>query len=261
MKHLQTFVFLLAMCMGSGLDSFAHETNLKDSSPLGSPLALSGTILFTDDGSQEIPYSLEVHAAAKNISARRVLLFKVSLETLSDGAPSGPHEYTNDYYFSSELFEPDSVIKIPFDFPRFGPRISLDHAPRISASARVEFVQFEDGTAWGDSNSGKEALRIRTLTLHELNVLKDKYAEAGDTGFSETLVSASRTLPAVTTLQHIYKKDGLEKAEASAWRMLTSANEHAGGLKAVDLTSLFTADLLKYAVSAARSGDQNLGAG
>jgi hypothetical protein len=235
MKNLQTFLFLLAMCMGWGLYSVAQETNLKDSSPLRSPLAVSGTILFTDDGSQETPYSFEVHAAAKNMSTRRVLLFKVSLEILSDGAPSEPHEYTSDYYFSSELFEPDSVIKIPFDFQRFGPRMSLDHAPRISASARVEFVQFEDGTAWGDSNSAKETLRIRRLTVHELNVLKDAYAEAGDTGFSEALVSASQALPPVTTLQHIYKKDGLEKAEASAWRMLSSANEHAGSLKAVDL--------------------------
>jgi hypothetical protein len=220
------FLLVLGTCIGFALSSYSQEVHLTDTSPAGSPLALSGTVIFADDGSQSTPYSLEIRASAQNVSSKSVLLLKVSVEILTNGASAvEPDEYTNDYYFSSDLLAPDSVVQIPFPNPHYGPRVR-DKDSLFSAKARVEFVQFEDGTTWGDGKRVKEAFRARQLTLYELNVLRDAYSKSGDEGFSIELMRTPLMLPALTELQNTYKKNGVKKAEAMAWNMINAAGRH-----------------------------------
>jgi len=213
--------------MAVRIHGLCQEAKLKDVSPIGSPVSIAGMVVFSDDGSQRTPYFLQIHASARNVCTRKILLLKVSFETLSDGARSGPHEYTNDYFFSPDLFDPGAVEDIPLFFPRWGPRTSRDKVVHLTAEAKVEFVEFEDGAVWGDIVTVKDVLRARQLTANELNALSNAYALGGNEGFSNEIMKGAFAVPPLTELQKTYKKDGAAKAEAMAKNMISASRQHA----------------------------------
>jgi|KBSMisStaDraftv2_1062788.scaffolds.fasta_scaffold30690_2 hypothetical protein len=59
------------------------------------------------------------------------------------------------------------------------------------ATAKVEFVQFEDGSVWGNKNSAIDAFDTRARRLHFLNVLEQTYNEGGEQNFLDKLSTTS----------------------------------------------------------------------
>jgi hypothetical protein len=94
----------------------------------------------------------------------------------------------------------------------------------------------EDGTTWGDAESVKEVVTVRQVTMHELQVLRDAYAQDGDNGFSREIMSVPQSVARTEIVASIYKKNRVQKAEAAAWRMIDAAHEHAQGIRAKSLS-------------------------
>ena len=105
------------------------------------------------------------------------------------------------------------VNKSPISFgaPTVNGRLSADTSDattlRPSASAQVEFVQFSDGSTWGDVEVAKDDLKARRASLQELKALERIYIESGEQAFREEL-SKQTDLPCINSVQSACKDDG-----------------------------------------------------
>src|SRR5438477_12085137 len=97
-----------------------------------------------------------------------------------------------------------------------------------SAVGAVLFVQFDDGTTWGDPTAGKELLAARPQKLAFLKNLVDTYYESGEDTFTallnepepgtpEHMVAASLKSDAKIATIDLAKK---RLAAAQGWRAL-----------------------------------------
>jgi hypothetical protein len=66
----------------------------------------------------------------------------------------------------------------------------------VTASAEIEFVQFQDGSTWGDSDTETEAFQARSATLQKLRSLQRVYAEQGEKAFLDALAEPTSTFAA-----------------------------------------------------------------
>jgi hypothetical protein len=174
-------------------DSDANEQpvqyNLRDISKHGSPLRAVGKVLFR--GNPAV-LTYEVEAAVKNVSKKSVLSWSVLVRT-SDHMLD--FTSSNDYFFTGDVLEPDvsgGVKSGPIrlvahpqgDIPT-RERDSSGHA--ITASAEIKFVQFQDGSTWGDSDTETRAFQYRSASLQKLESLQRAYSEQGEKGFQDAL--------------------------------------------------------------------------
>jgi hypothetical protein len=107
----------------------------------------------------------------------------------------------NDYYFSSDLPEPGADIPIQISGPRYGPSVVRGRTLRIPAHATAEYVQFLDGTFWGNADTVEEALKVRELTIRKLKAMQNAYEEWGIKGLSLKSSETRRRCPQ----SHLYK--------------------------------------------------------
>jgi hypothetical protein len=142
-----------------------------------------GKVLFR--GSPAV-VTYEVEAAVKNVSTKNVLSWSLLVRT-SDRVLH--FTSSNDYFFTGDVLAPDVSAGV------HSGTISLVAHPQgetrsnqaVTASAEVEFVQFQDGSTWGDTDVETEALRGRSATLQRLELLQRVYAEQGEKAFLDAL--------------------------------------------------------------------------
>ncbi len=167
---------------------------LRDISEHGSPLRVVGKVLVRDNPAV---LTYEVEAAVKNASKKNVLSWSLLVRT-SDGVLH--FTSSNDYFFTGDDLAPDvsaGVDSGPIrlvahpqgDIPTREERDSSRQA--VTASAEIKFVQFQDGSTWGDNDMETEVFRGRSATLHKLESLQRVYAEQGETAFLDALAGPS----------------------------------------------------------------------
>ena len=222
------WMLLAATCLCLSLSCAAQETTVVHVSDQNGPIAISGTMIFTDDESETTPYSFRIKASAKNVSPRPVLFFKVAFPLSSDTSPDpAPQEYEHDYFFSPHAFDPASALDFEISLEHYGSRVAGSPSPHVRATARLVFVQFTDGMTWGDGpDVMKDILKARKTTVYELNVLKDAFDKSGNEGFVAEITRTTYSVPALSALQRVYKEEGLEAAKTTAWSMIESATRH-----------------------------------
>ena len=207
----------------------------------GSPLQISGearaVTLRYDDGRQLDWYFSRIEL--KNTGAMPMLLVIVGsrLEGFSETIFNNSNVL--DYYFEPKLLQPGKTEAVYWPKPTFGNPQVADRPlpPEARATARTAFVQFEDGTTWGDAAEGKEFLRSRAIIEKELRRLLAVASEQGPSEFTKQLLqSEPRTFGGLSVIDEIRdayaaKKDpqaALDKLKA----MLQAADEHRARLTA-----------------------------
>ena len=163
---------------------------LRDTSEHDSPLRVVGKVLFR---ANPAVLTYEVEAAVKNVSKKDVMSWSMLVRT-SDGVLH--FTSSHDYFFTGDVIAagvsasvtsgPISLVTHPQgDIPTSEERHSPDSA--VTASAEIEFVQFQDGSTWGDSDIGTEVFQARSATLQKLQSLQRAYAELGENAFLDAL--------------------------------------------------------------------------
>jgi len=223
LAHGGLFLAVTHLCLS--LNCPAQQRTVVRLSDQNGQVAISGTMVFTDDESETTPYSFRIQASAKNVSHHPVLFFKVAFPLSSDTSPDpAAQEYEHDYFFSPHALDPASAIDFEVSLEHYGSRVAGSPSPHIRATAKLVFVQFTNGMTWGsDPGAMKDILRARKTTVYELNVLKDAFEKSGDEGFVAEITKTEYSVPALSALQHIYKEEGLEEAKTIAWSMIESA--------------------------------------
>jgi hypothetical protein len=167
----------------------------------GSPISVSGYVTY---GYDESKVSYRGNISAKNVSDKSVLLMVMHLE--AGGAPRLDETFSQEYFFGDALEPGASEVQdgLGASLARAVngvPQIGGEHAPEAVAKVRVEFVQFGDGSSWGDADSAKTVLGMRRETLGELDKLEHIYEQAGEDAFLEELARADDPLPVISQLK------------------------------------------------------------
>jgi hypothetical protein len=120
--------------------------------------------------------------------------------------PSLDYTYQNDHFFSSGILHPGKAEGIRSSPLRFGASTVNgqpvpEHASSApAATAQVIFVQFVDGSTWGDSDAGREPVVVRNQTLQELGRLQRVLGEAGKQALKNELFKSDNPLPCISSI-------------------------------------------------------------
>lgn len=135
----------------------------------GAPLRISGTISFEVDPSQALRYAYRTEGAVTNVSGRNVLLTSIHIEAPGENAPGLDSNLVVDHFFGPTVLRAGQTEEIDMPSVSFRtPTVNSSGPPIRVATAKVTFVQFANGSTWGDGDAGHRLILYRRLTLWKL---------------------------------------------------------------------------------------------
>jgi hypothetical protein len=179
----------------SSVFSFGQEIEISDQSAPGSPLSLKVTV-DSEDSRQF------VNVLAHNNSMKGGVLAIVATVQITDSHGQVlPISTMQDYVFKNGVFGPGNDRGIAFaDWPlqlsqvqvigidtAAHPDVHRDVNVTPHAEGTVRFVQFEDGSIWGDPQAAKRMIAVRPDKLLFLKHLVDVYNTGGEVAFATAL--------------------------------------------------------------------------
>ena len=148
------------------------DMKFQDASPRGAPASLS------------VKYDPEIglYAAVRNESGEAILAFFAIIKSTDSRGQSVPCHSRADLVFKDSVLAPQAEqFACPMDIS-----MGLNkHSPSIvKAAGAVLWVQFENGSTWGDPATGKQILSLRPKKLAYLQKLVAEYDDHGETAFN-----------------------------------------------------------------------------
>jgi len=227
------FGFLLevsTLCFGQ-LKLALHEVRKR-----GTPVRVSGTISFQDDPSQAVRYTYRTDGVLLNVSRKGALLTVVHFGSSGGKAPRLDYSYEMDRFFGPAVLQAGGLERIK-DPPIScgGPIVNGKPLPEevgpdrhLRATAQVRFVQFADGSTWGDVDAGREFILSRRSTLGELKRLEKVLGAQGSDVFARDLSNsaASFQFPGIGALINECKSKAGSCLIDGLHSMLQAATEH-----------------------------------
>lgn len=225
MKCLWTAVILTA--------SLAAQTvPIADGSAVGSPISLRGTITY---GNSTVS---DCSVTGHNNSSRMIVAYVLDLRAvLPDGQPFW---YTQRH---DHFFKDDAMVHMASPQPNLDFDAALDcgDAPftvrtiQPQATIEVKFVQFDDGSTWGDDAAVQNVMLQRKETLEYMNLLKAAYVKGGSSALDASLhqppVHERGTVQVLAKRQILLNLNDTQAAAKMIDEFLTSAQGHASWLK------------------------------
>jgi len=250
MKILLTFL-VCAFCL-SRFSAAQLETitiPLIDKTGAASPFEAGGRFLLEEaTHGNQLEWSWGEKVAIKNISSKPVLLFIATITEIGrypkgqHAAPGDGPTYVieDDRFFSENLIRPGESLTIR-DAKPGTTRVACCIDPLAQRSDPIGqyylgFVQFADGSTFGDPAEARDALALRETILRGLRELNQAYAEQGEQGFAAMLKEQS-PFSATSPFGQIinkYKEGGIGPAIGTTRDMLTTAEKHLAGVEATD---------------------------
>ncbi len=229
-------LFLAGGCVMASAQQATQETFIPvvDRSPSGSPIAVSGTFIVKDEPAELFRHSGEGKISLTNVSSKPVLLTVLQIHMEVVRAPD--MDSRSDDNFFSNLLQPGSTDTVA-DSWRFGTASSeaesMPREERVTPGANVSmlFVQFADGSTWGDPTKAKTALEYRVNTVNRLMALESVYRADGENAFIDDLLKPTN-LPAIWQLQDLCKHtEDKNKVLDLFFGVSHAADDHARGLR------------------------------
>lgn len=211
----------------------------------GAPVVLSGVLTAARTRAQRLRYTYQANLFFTNASGKGILL---SITTVDVAATEGEYEQAiasslippsrkltriDDYFFTPYVFNAGATR----NWQELLDPVSASEgrsgaAPiPVSATGAVVFVQFTDGTTWGDEKAAAEALQTRRLSFEKLRLLEKICQTQGPQDFVDELMKPSELL-IVSTLQRCYRETNKDVRAVieELTRMLRSAELHTSDL-------------------------------
>jgi len=212
-----------------------QRTEIRDLSDKGSPIQISGYTILGYDSTNQFPFSLERSTSVKNVSPKSILLMVVRLEASS--GPEQDEKYSQEYFFA-DVLAPGQVEVNHDPEQRFGtPVVSGQSLPykkdsHPAAQAHAEFVQFSDGSIWGDADSAINVLSIRRRTLEELDLLEHLHEQADESAFLDEFARADDFLNVIRQMKDMCREKTADSkcAYDLVHRTFLIAKEHAAAV-------------------------------
>jgi hypothetical protein len=225
MKCLLTAVILTA--------SLAAQTiPIADGSAVGSPISLRGTITFGPGTVSDCTVT------GHNNSSRMIVAYVLDLRAvLPDGQPFW-YTQSHDHFLRDEAMLNMASPQPQLDFDAYldcGDAPFTARTTQPQATIEVKFVQFDDGSTWGDDAAVQNVMLQRKETLAYMNLLETAYAKGGSSALDASLhqppVHQRGTVQVLPKRQILLNLNDTQAAIKMIDQFLTSAQAHASWLK------------------------------
>ena len=212
--------------------SFAQQEPIDvpfdDAALSGSPIAATGKISVRETvAANEVTSSWDEDISATNRSTKSILLL------IGDFDAIGPHSdggtwLTMEYFFGDPISSGETFSLVKRTFGRGFCCINPLQTHEPKATFRLMFVQFLDGSTFGDPAKAKDALANRDRTLKALRTLAQ--VAAGDKQrFQSQLEQQLRlddTLGVFACIRQTQEQNGTDAAIARTYKILDAAEDY-----------------------------------
>ncbi len=204
--------------------------SLRDTSERGSPVRIAGYVTLQDNPAENIR-SYWVRASGKNVSKKGISAWSASIETTGGNGPELNLNESHDFFFTGDVVAPngaDGVTSCPTRLVLgVGNGTSSTHtadAAAPTASVRVMFVQFSDGSTWGDPDEAAKVHQLRRETLQKIQSLQQVYSERGEKAFMDALAQPT-ALPCFERIKTLCENESTDSicARREIQQMMTTA--------------------------------------
>jgi hypothetical protein len=232
------FLAVLSFCFTRyAWPQLTYTIPVVDKSESESPLKISGTASFTElIVANSVKSSSSFKVDARNVGDRAIVLVLAHFEKTGPHGVETHHVIRRDHFFWGSIAPGESFVLAG---GRPGRRTSAccvsprGPANEPNAEIRVQYVQFIDGSTFGDEATAKDILATRSAILNALRRLDNA-------GNSENFLAllAQKIQPEdadifLETFRRTRKSHGTAVARAQVHRGVTAAAAHAAAMRAV----------------------------
>lgn len=228
--------------MVSSLLSFASATPaqtkhstlpVQDASEPGSPFAVTGTVTIRETLSGDrLESAFSDTISVRNVSNKTVLVAVFQLDVKP--AYAGPESDTRQYecFFARDVIPPghDHDISRPSSGSISVELMTPGRLPDVPrAQLRTLFVQFTDGSTYGEQTHARHILSLRRQTWQHLKRLDRIYAHQGEQEFVQELLQPVEPTEVNTYFEAIRQAQrqlGTAVAIGQVRQALHNANQH-----------------------------------
>ncbi len=229
---------LLPVCLTlSAWSQLTFTVPIVDKSDPGSPLEISGAATFTEQMvANSVTASSKFKINAGNTSGKGIVLLLAYFDEAGPHGGGTRRIIQIDYFFRRHLAPGDSVALTP---SRPGRRPSaccinpLEPPTEPTADIRVEYVQFADGSSFGEDATAEDILASRSVILAALRRI-DRAGTKEE--FLKFLAQRVQPEPAdnfLEVVRYTEKNHGIAAARVQIRAALTAAEGHMSALRIV----------------------------
>jgi hypothetical protein len=225
--------FVLFCCLSLSPASFAQQEPIDvpfdDAALTASPITVTGKLSVQETvAANEVKSSWEENVNATNRFTKPILLLIGDLDAI------GPHSnggtlLTMEYFFGDAISPGETFSLVKGTFGRGFCCINpLREAHEPKASFRLTFVQFWDGSTFGDAAKAEDALANRDRTLKALRTLA-QVATKHKQRFQSQLEQQLRlddTLGVFASIRETQEQKGTDAAIARTYKILDASEDH-----------------------------------
>ncbi len=213
---------------------------MRDVSGRHSPIRVSGAISFEDKPGEAMRYTYRLDGSVKNASRKAALLIVIHFTDGGVNAPGLDYVYSDERFFGpDELKSGESeptrcgTIPMPVSYVN-GVPVDEDVGPNAIPFAKSEvlFVQFADGTTWGDAKQAHMVLGSRVKTRTELGRLRGVLGEHGEEALTDQLSKDAQSFefPCIGGLFNECERKKADCLVQGLHAMINAADRHQEGL-------------------------------
>jgi hypothetical protein len=222
---------------GSAWSQLTYTVPVVDKSDPGNPLEISGTASFTElIVSNSVRSSSSFRVDARNLSEKGILLLRAYFDEAGPHGGGTRQVIQIDHFFWGYIAPGDSLVLAR---KRPGGRTSaccvtpLVPANQPKAEVRVQYVQFTDGSTFGDETSAKDILSTRSAILDALWRLDNARNRESFLELLAHKIQPDNADSFLETFRHTQRHHGTAAARSQVHTGVAAARAHAAALRAV----------------------------
>lgn len=232
------FLLVLPLCFTlSAWSQLTYTIPVLDKSEPGSPLKISGTASFFDQiVANSVTVSGDFKVNARNIAGKGIILLLAYFDAAGPHAGGTHNVIQIDHLFWGEIAPGQSF---PLARSRPGRRTSVccinpvAPAEEPKAEVSIQYVQFVDGSTFGDETSAKQILGTRSVILDALRRLDNAGSNEEFLGLLEQRIQPDEADDFLKILRHTKKNHGTATARNQVHAAVVAAEAHAAALRTV----------------------------
>jgi hypothetical protein len=238
--HLIVCLSLLLLAVGHADEKTRRVTvPIEDTSVPGSPLQISGHVSFDETVvANEVTSHRSEDVRARNMSGKPILLIVASFQEAGPKSSGEDVEIVVDSFFQEKPMFPGETVPLwrrPFGEHYISEPFRLDPNQERPGKAQfcLRFVQFSDGSTFGDPTAARKWLDGRDSTLVSLKKLRQIYNEQGEPSFLQALekdLNADGSSSLWNQIRRIKRTRGAQAAATFIDRTLLLASLHSASL-------------------------------
>jgi hypothetical protein len=232
------FLAVLSLCFtGSAWSQLTYTVPVMDKSDPRSPLKISGTASFTElIVANSVKSSSTFKVDARNVCDKAIILVLAHFDETGPHGVGTHHVIQRDQFFWGNIAPRESLVLAR---SRPGRRTSaccvspLGPANEPKAEIRVQYVQFIDGSTFGDKTTAKGILHTRSAILDALRRLDNAGNSENFLALLAQKIQPDDADTFLETFRRTRKSHGTAAARAQVRAGVNAAAAHAAAMRAV----------------------------